>query len=73
MGEVYTALQTGLIDAVLIAAHPSMFVPENVNVLEWSDDAIEAVTDTYPYMVETVLPKDTYSGQVYDIHGFAPR
>ena len=71
--EIYTALKMGVIDAVLVAGHPSMFVPEDVNVLQWRYDAIQAVMKAFPNMVATVLPAKTYSGQGADIYGYADK
>lgn len=67
------ALELGVIDAVLAAGHPSMFVPEDVNVLSWDGAAIYAVTNAFPEMVATYLPAGTYSGQGADIYGYADK
>jgi hypothetical protein len=69
--EIYMALMRGVIDAVLVAGHPSMFVPEDVNVLAWGNTCIQAVTDAFPEMVVTFLQAGTYSGQRADIKGYA--
>jgi len=76
--DLYDALETGFIDAVLVTAHPwpplqSMIYKLGVNLLPWSGQAVQTVTQEFPQMQASVLPPNTYSGQKEVIFGYAPR
>jgi len=73
--ELWLALKQGVVDAALIANHPSsdlqtMIDSLGARILPWSDQAIQALTDQFLEVAATVLPANTYSGQDSDILGF---
>jgi len=76
--EWFTALLTGVVDAVLVGEHPSVDLQEaissgEVRLLPWSVAAVEAVTQAYPETtMSTYLPSNTYEGQSENILGYAP-
>ena len=73
--ELWLALKQGVVDAALIANHPSsdlqaMIDSSGARILPWSDQAIQALTDQFPEVAATVLPANTYHNQDSDILGF---
>lgn len=76
--DFYPALERGVIDAVLLTKHPSPYLQNDiasgkVRLLPWSEQAVGAVTKTYPETMFAVLPPNTYKGQTGSILGYAPR
>ena len=73
--ELWLALQREVVDAVLIANHPSsdlqaMIDSSGARILPWSSEAIQALIDQFPEVAATVLPANTYHNQDRDIMGF---
>jgi len=73
--ELWLALKQGVVDAALIANHPSsdlqtMIDSLGARILPWSDQTIQALTDQFPEIAATVLPANTYHNQDSDILGF---
>jgi len=73
--ELWLALKQGVVDAALVANHPSsdlqaMIDSLGARILPWSEQAIQALTERFPEVAATVLPANTYSNQESDILGF---
>lgn len=78
--EAYEALQTGAIDAVVLAQkHPTPSIQQWISelgckILPWSSTAIDAVITQSPTRaVDTELPANTYQGQTQAIPAYALR
>jgi TRAP-type uncharacterized transport system substrate-binding protein len=77
--DVPQAMAMGVIDAVLVTSQNPWHTLEklidsmNINLLAWSDKAIQAVENKFPEIEAASLPAGTYKNQRYDIPGYAPK
>lgn len=74
--QVLGALQTGVIDALVVGDHPSSVLAEyissgQVRLLSWSSESIAAVVQAHQSEItSSSLPAGTYPGQTQAIPGF---
>ncbi len=75
--DTYNALIRGVVDAVLVTAHPSPSLQTGIEsgefrLVPWSEEAVAAVVEVYPNsVIPAQLPANTYAGQSDAILGYA--